>query len=173
MKNSYSSWRTLAPIFEANGEIDKAIDLLAGASEFGDIEALVALAKVYWMKRRFDAATTCINRAEEKVKADDFETHWQLHLAYSLGVGEIGRFERQRRAFLHLCVAADLDQHPALLMSVGGHYRDGLNGVQKDLDEAEVWLSKAAATGDKDAISVFKSFLKKLKRKENKPDRSL
>ena len=92
--------------------------------------------------------------------AGDVESQFALHLAYLSGVGQLPYLEQRRRAFDHLLLAAQESLDPRLLLSVAHHYRDGLNCVEQDLEQAETWFARAAATNYPEAIKEQRKFLR-------------
>src|ERR1017187_3001937 len=114
---------------------------------------------------------------EAQGRDEDFDTHFPLHQAYSLGIqgmapgakrpeSAMARYQlRAGKAFRHLKVAAELDAHPRLRFSVGVHYWHGLNGVEKDDAEAEYWLSQAARSLEHDIVKAYRKFSRERSRK--------
>jgi TPR repeat protein len=158
---SDKDWKQKLSVLESDGDLTSAAALLRSIAEVGnDLEARLSLAKALWKMNRYAEAHTEIELVERGVSPSDGELSWKLHLAYALGVGEYESQERSKRAFHHLCQSAALMSYPRPRLSVAVHFRDGLNGVDKDLAEAERWFQMAAATGDLGANEMLDRFIK-------------
>jgi hypothetical protein len=105
-----------------------------------------------------------LQQVEKTVHLEDWETHWSLHLAYEFGASTLGRVERKRRAFEHLLLAAEWSDDARLKLSVADHYRDGLNHVAIDWNEAGRWYEIAASTGNVEGVAAHKAFQRKRRR---------
>src|SRR4051812_1140912 len=137
-------------------ELHEALQRLRSAMDHGDLEAGVALARLYWDKRDLDKADALVWEVDSKVQPDDLKTHWALYNAFALGLGGGGNgIRRRERTFHHLRIAAELWNRPELLLTVAIHYRDGLNDVPQNLEEAERWLLKAVAAGSQKAQAAY------------------
>ena len=157
---SDQDWKQRLSLLEADGDLPCAVDLLRSIAERdNDLEARLSLAKVLWNMKRYTEAHSEIEQVERGASPSDSELSWQLYLAYSLGVGEYGTLERWERAFHHLSQAAELMPYPRPKLAVAVHFRDGLNGVEQNLAEAERWFQKAADTGDPGAAEMFSEFI--------------
>jgi len=164
------AWLTLAYSARDAGDNERAAAVLRDAASAGHLEALVRLAMMLWPKEE-RRAEALIQEVESRVEEDDSDTHFALYQAYALGLtGEPDReshdgnaldaYLRQKgRAFRHLKVAAELDAHPRLLYSVGLHYWQGLNGVERNDEEAERWLCRASRSGESDIVKSYKKFV--------------
>ena len=155
------AWKVRAEALAAIGNTSQAYEILRDAAESGRTEALVHLAMMQYMNSEYAAADLTVSAAARLVDDDDFETHWQLHRAYTLGVGKLDTLKRWKLAFEHLQIAATLDNHPTLLLVVARHYEFGMNGVTQDLAEAEAWFSRAASAGSSEGASAYKRLLKR------------
>jgi TPR repeat protein len=170
------AWLTLAYAARDAGDLQRAAAILREAASEGRPEALVRLAMMIWPEQESVADELVANAAAE-VGEDDADTHFALHQAYSLGIEGItrgaerpenamARFQlRAGKAFHHLKVAAELDAQPRLRFSVGLHYWHGLNGVEKDDEEAEYWLSQAARSLEHDIVQSYRKFSREKSRK--------
>jgi TPR repeat protein len=165
------TWEIRATLLAKAGDRQKAYDVLSEAAAAGRIDALVRLARMQFMNAEYVEADETIRKAALRVRDSDFETHWQLHLAYTLGVGELDTEERWRLAFEHLTIAAALEQHEMLLLAVAYHYEQGLNGVQPDLAEAEKWFARAADMGSSNGAAAYKRLLRQKKPPGVRPNR--
>lgn len=98
-----------------------------------------------------------------RVKQEDWKTHFAMHVAYSIGVGAGYRdvAELKRRSFVHLEAAALASDDARMYLSVGLHYWHGLNGVSRDEASAQKWLEAAASSGEPDIVSDYKRFLQR------------
>lgn len=152
------SWKTEIELLESNGEKEKVIDLLRAAAQGGDTLARIVLAEKYWKENRYEEAGREIEIAEKLIQPDDGDAHWELHCAYSLGVSTLTGLERYRKAFLHLCIAAEVSGDPLDYIAVAIHYWRGLNGVDVDLEKAEKLLDEAASSGWPEAIAEYERF---------------
>lgn len=161
MKNSEPAWKKEIVKLEERGEHERVVAVLTSAALEGNVLAKIALAKKLWELQEYSEAHLEIEAAENSVDDNDFESNWQLHLAYTYGVGELDTIERWRRAFAHLKKAAEMSDDSRVLLAVAFHYRDGLNGVGVDILKAAMWFEKAAATGDPHATSLHRAFVKK------------
>lgn len=162
------TWKKEVESLASSGETQKVFDVLLAAAQAGDVLARIVLAEKYWMAQRYAESDQEIELAEKLVQPDDSDAHWYLYGAYTVGLLSDQTFERWRRAFLHLRIAAELDGDPRLYMKVGSHYWSGLNGVDVDLDQAEQWLSDAASTGYGEAVAKYEEF--KRWRQQNGPN---
>lgn len=154
---SDSNWRTAARALVEQGATEQAVELLQSVASDGCVSALVELARLHWRAGKFDDAAELIRSADRAVPDDDLEGHWDLHLAYSLGLGPDDRSERLKQSFDHLCRAARIGHRPQDLIAVALHFRDGLNEVPQDRNQAASWLELASATGDAEAARMLKA----------------
>jgi TPR repeat protein len=149
-------------------EFRETLERLRSAMDSGDLEAGVALARLHWDMRDLEQADALVWEIDSRVGPDDLKTHWALYNAFALGLGGGGDGTRRReRTFHHLRIAAELWNRPELLLTVAIHYRDGLNDVPQDLEEAQRWLAKAAAAGSQKAQDAYDRL-----KKSNKPRRA-
>jgi TPR repeat protein len=175
------AWLTLAYAARDAGDEQRAAAILREAASEGYPEALVRLAMMIWPEQE-SVADELVANAEAQVRDEDFDTHFALHQAYSLGIqgmapgakrpeSAMARYQlRAGKAFRHLKVAAELDAHPRLRFSVGVHYWHGLNGVEKDDAEAEYWLSQAARSLEHDIVKAYRKFSRERSRKSRQSE---
>jgi TPR repeat protein len=169
------AWLTLAYAARDAGDQQRAVGILRDAASDGHLDALVQLAMMIWPEQE-SLADQLILDVEAQVTEDDADTHFALHHAYTLGIAAVppgaepesataAYLRRSARRFHHLKVTAELDAHPRLQYSVGLHYWQGLNGVEKDDVEAERWLSLAAQSGEGDIVKDCRKFLREQTKK--------
>ena len=154
------SWHDLSRAFDDAGDTARAVHVLESAVSEGHMGALVVLARLKWKHGAFNDAVKFMKQAERKVEADDWETHFDMHIAYSIGIGSDDGSATKRLAFQHLLTAADASGDSRMKLSVGLHYWHGLNEVEPNLDLADRWLSEAAASGIPDIVKDYERFLK-------------
>lgn len=155
---SDAQWQSAARALVERGAVDEAVTLLQAVAAGGCVGATVELARLKWRRGHFDEAAALMKSAEAAVQGDDIEGHWDLHLAYAIGLGPEDRSERLKLSFDHLRHAAQIGQRPRDLLAVALHFRDGLNEVPPSQDEAKKWVELAAATGDSEAARMLRAF---------------
>jgi TPR repeat protein len=159
-------WRDQLASLRADGKLEAAVLLLRPHAHAGDISAMVQLALgLRWLDPSSKEVADLLDKAEKNITEYDLRGHLDLHMAYSVGVWPENYEHRAQLAFKHLVKLAELRQAPEDLLSVGLHYRDGLNCVEKNLALALVWLSKADDAGSPVAALA----LRKLQRGKHIP----
>ena len=154
-------WYDESKRLAASGQHEAAYQVLRDAAASGNLEPLATLARMMWAHDISEKPIAILEDVARRVKPEDWETNFAVHLAYSVGVGAGQRdFEEiQRRAFKHLEAAASASDDARMFLSVGLHYWHGLNGVQRNETQAMKWLEAAASSGEPDIVSEYKRFM--------------
>ena len=155
------AWQHLARSLESAGDIQRATEVLEAAASEGHLEALVRLAMMTWLKED-SRSDELIRHVESEVTEEDWETHWSLHQAYTLGIQAGYKYQaRDARAFHHLILAAKWSGHPRMKFTVGVTYWHGHNGVEQDFSAAEHWIGEAAESGVPDIVKSYKKLMQR------------
>jgi TPR repeat protein len=156
-------WYDESKRLAASGQQEAAYQVLRDAAAGGALEPLATLARMMWAHEPSEKPIRILEDVARRVKPQDWETNFAVHLAYSIGVGAGYRdfAQIQRQAFKHLEAAALASEDARMYLSVGLHFWQGLNGVTRDEALAQKWLEAAASSGEKDIVAEYKRFLRR------------
>jgi TPR repeat protein len=112
--------------------------------EKGSIRAMIAMADYLYDNGDVAGSRGWIERAENSIESDDYESMIYLASGYqrSLGVGTY--LQRQKKALRLLERVAD-SGNKIVMKELAQYYEHGLNGARKSARRAKYWVNRASS----------------------------
>jgi TPR repeat protein len=133
----------------------ETIDAVVLNAERGHVRSMIALADFWYDNQDLEVSIQWMQRAEDALSDDDFESPIYLASALDLGLGAGSYDERKERALRYLERAADAD-NVVVMHTLMSYYLYGLNGARRDKERFMYWASRAASLGSEAAKEVMR-----------------